>query len=250
MKKRALYIVAMCLLGSIANAEDVFTKRPLAAAPDGFTVSLAKKQRTFSLKEKIKAEESKTYFCNVNAASAENARGILYIGAECYDKNGKRIWPEHVYTVPQSETVLTEQAGAGTKTIAVKMVKGWERTKGRFAVFNTKADLSDLPNRTANKIVKAEPKDGNIIVTLNKPLKETYPQGTAVRLHKPDSIYSIWGAKSFKGGNSFSLKTQCPQSKLFPGTATFIPCIFTNTAGEIELSGIEFGTVKKAVSEK
>ncbi len=242
--------VRLAPTGYNAKLSDVFNKRPLTAAPEGFTTSLTRQKRTFSLKEKISVEESATYFCNVKAAASADAKGILYVGAECYGKDGKRIWPENVYTVRDSQTVLAEKAAAGSKAIVVKIAEGWVNSASKFVVFNVKADRSDLPNRTAIKIEKAVKEGNKIVVTLSKPLKVDYLQGTAVRLHSHGSIYTILGAKSFKSGSTFSLNTKQPQSKFMPGTAAFIPCIFTNANGEVKLSNIEFGTVEKKAVEK
>ncbi len=249
MKKLALYAVVFCLLCGLTNAAEngaakpAFTKRPLVNAPDGFTTTLTRKQRTLFLKEKIQVDPAATYQCTVNAAAAADAKGILYIGTECFDKDGKRIWPEYIYTVKESETVLAKDAAAGSKSVVVKIAKGWEGSKGKYVAFNAKADKSDLPNRTANKIVSATKEGDNVVLTLAKPLKEAYTQGTALRLHRHGAIYSNVGAKSFKVNTTFSLKTTWQATKLAPGTASFALCIYTSANGEVKLSDIEFGTV-------
>ena len=118
-------------------------------------------------------------------APADGAKGLLYyVGIVNFDKNGRRIEISYVNPVKDSDTVL---AAPCKKTDTVLKVKDASKFKVNTCIaYNTKKDLSDLPNFTASERskIKSIVKKGDIWeVTLTKPCNVEYPANTPVRAH-------------------------------------------------------------------
>ena len=118
-------------------------------------------------------------------APADIAKGVLYyVGIVNFDKNGKRIQISYVNPVKDSDTVL---AAPCKKTDTVLKVKDASKfRKNACIAYNTKKDLSDLPNFTAAEICKIKDivkKDDCWEVTLSRPCNVEYPADTPVRAH-------------------------------------------------------------------
>lgn len=78
----------------------------------------------------------------------------------------------------------------GDTTLTLKDSAGWKNGAYLQVKFNTKPDLSDLPNREGIPFSRIE---GNI-VTLKTSLRKDYPAGTAVRQHESGNSYMYSGA--------------------------------------------------------
>ena len=111
--------------------------------------------------------------------------GKYMIGFSVYDKDGQEIQPYHVYYTPGSETVLTEDAPKGGRTLKIRDGSKWKSGAMYCPAFHVKADGGDIPNRDVltGGIEKVTAGDGYTELTLKRPLAKDYPAGTAVRQH-------------------------------------------------------------------
>lgn len=72
--------------------------------------------------------------------------------------------------MPNTDTVLADAVKKGDKVIKVKDASKWDKRNFKIVAFNTKADLSDLPNRTfSSNITKLEQKGDVWEITLQAP---------------------------------------------------------------------------------
>lgn len=118
-------------------------------------------------------------------AAADADKSVLYyVGMTNHDTDGSRIFISYVYPEKGSDTVL---AAPCKKTDTVLKVKDASKfKKGALIAYNTKKDLSDLPNKTVNEraVIKNIVKKGNIWeVTLANPCKVDHPANTPIRAH-------------------------------------------------------------------
>lgn len=107
--------------------------------------------------------------------------GKYMIGFSVYDKDGQEIQPYHVYYTPGSETVLTEDAPKGGRTLKIRDGSKWKSGAMYCPAFHVKADGGDIPNRDVltGGIEKVTAGDGYTELTLKRPLAKDYPAGTA-----------------------------------------------------------------------
>ena len=115
---------------------------------------------------------------------------------------GKReIASMNVCPVAGTDTILACAAPKGAKEIVIRNGAKWKKT--HCIQFNSKTDFSDLPNfDTAFYNISGIEKSGeNYVVRFAKPLKKSYPVGTALRqsargnafvLARPDRIQNKW----------------------------------------------------------
>ncbi|MBO4304537.1 MAG: hypothetical protein J6A21_08125 [Lentisphaeria bacterium] len=118
-------------------------------------------------------------------APADLAKGVeYYVGILNFDKEGKRIQISYVNPVKGSDTVLAAPC-AKTDTV-LKVQDGSLFKKGTCIAYETKKDLSDLPNYTATEkavVRSAEKRGAHWEITLSKPCGVEYPAKTPVRAH-------------------------------------------------------------------
>lgn len=121
---------------------------------------------------------------DLKAAADAPASTSYYVGMTNHDEKGDRIFIHFVYPVKDSDTVL---AAPCKKTDTVLKVKDASKfKKGCFIAFNTKKDLSDLPNRSASShtSIKNIEKKGDIWeVTITRPIKADHAANTPIRAH-------------------------------------------------------------------
>ena len=79
--------------------------------------------------------------------SVPEEAGKYMIGFSVYDKDGQEIQPYHVYYTPGSETVLTEDAPKGGRTLKIRDGSKWKSGAMYCPAFHVKADGGDIPNR-------------------------------------------------------------------------------------------------------
>ena len=117
--------------------------------------------------------------------SVPEEAGKYMIGFSVYDKDGQEIQPYHVYYTPGSETVLTEDAPKGGRTLKIRDGSKWKSGAMYCPAFHVKADGGDIPNRDVltGGIEKVTAGDGYTELTLKRPLAKDYPAETAVRQH-------------------------------------------------------------------
>lgn len=108
----------------------------------------------------------------------------LFFAVRPLDAWKRPITAYHVNTIPLSDTVLLSPVKKGDRFLHVR--NGEKFKKGAKTAFDTKEDLSDLPNRNLSKgnVKKGEKlQDGSWHIHLTAPLTKEYPQGTRVRAH-------------------------------------------------------------------
>ena len=88
--------------------------------------------------------------------------------------------------IAKTDTVLTADVVKGAKQIKIKDGSNWKTGSVYCVAFNTKADLSDLPNNDLSRNnIKAIKKEGDVtVLTLVRAVNKNYKAGTAVREHR------------------------------------------------------------------
>lgn len=146
----------------------------------------------------------------------------IWVGFIPYTAKGKLIGLQHGFRFSKgSLTALAAPAAKGAKTIKVENGSKWKNGKYYYAAFNAKKDMSDVPNfNLSSMIAKVE---GNTI-TLTKPLKKAYPEGTMLRQHRSGGTYVY--TKSGKAPAKWtSWKGKPAQGKILRKAAFISPMI-------------------------
>ena len=151
---------------------------------------------------------------------------IFRVGILPLDKDKKVI--EFVTSHPKrnTDTVLAKAAAAGDTFIIVKDGSGWERNAQ--VAYNTKPDLSDLPNKNIiaqNPQIIEKTEDGWKI-TFIKPVGIDLPAGTAVRQHHLGGRFRFAGNGT--GGDVLS-DLKCKRWDV--GTKYFLVVVMSGTNG-------------------
>jgi hypothetical protein len=146
--------------------------------------------RYLTAKPFFEADKEKEYTFSMTAKSFGEKRPTLLFGVVCFDKNKIYIPTIAVNTVNGTATILSTDVKAGSKTVVIKNGNKWKASG--YVAFNTDNSdkFRDLPNRNlSSKITKIIKKDNTWIITLQKPIKKSYPAGTKIRLHKAGNSY-------------------------------------------------------------
>ena len=115
-----------------------------------------------------------------------------FIFASCQRTEDNRIISgSQVWTVPGSETELTEPVSIGATKLRVKDISKWNiDAKDRMTIallaFYADADgrQEDLPNaERSSSFAAVRPGDGHTEIEVKRPLNQAYAAGTPVRLH-------------------------------------------------------------------
>ncbi len=133
----------------------------------------------------LEINPAKVYQISGKFKASQPGSGWVCFGLVPYDAGKQQIIPAYVNVVPGSDTTLAAEAKAGDRQITVKDASRWKNAPHRYVAFNTKADLSDLPNRGIIEIASIE---GNV-VRLKSPLAASKAAGAAVRQHKSGDFY-------------------------------------------------------------
>lgn len=230
--KMLISLFACALSLGIANAEVIenikaseeaakkFKTVPKVIEVDGEKVFTAppKSYSTYYL-EKIKVDPAKKYRVSVKLKQSGDKPALVYIGFIPYDAKGRIIFPWYVNSIKGSATVLAADAAKGAKSITVKDAAAWKKGKYDFVAFNTKDDMSDMPNRETEKISKIEKTGDVYTISLRKPLGKAYSAGTKVRQHRSSATYIytkfgdspkewiVWTGRDVYGENSLRKAT-------------------------------------------
>ena len=180
----------------IEKASDLLENRNLTenAAEKSITAS-GRHARVTS--KPFPVDPAKKYKLSGKFRAAPGTTGeVFYFGFIPLDEKGRQIASEYV-NVPKkgTDTELAAPARKGDTVVKVKDASKWDKRNFKIVAFNTKADLSDLPNRTfSSNITKLEQKGDVWEITLQAPMRTAYPAGTAVRQQSHGSTYMYPGA--------------------------------------------------------
>lgn len=154
-----------------ADGEKVFEVIPLAM----------KSTITFEV------DREKTYLLKGSFRNLSQKDISVLFGFVPLDSDGEEILSEYVNCANGTDTELAEAVKFGDTTIKLKDGAGWEKAVPLWVVaFNTKNDLSDLPNRDVSSPVKSVSDNK---VTLSTPTPKAYPAGTKVRAQFSGATY-------------------------------------------------------------
>ena len=135
--------------------------------------------------ETYPVDPAKTYRLSGKFKASKPEKGWLLFGLAPLDAGWKMIGSDSVNPVLGSDTVLEKDAKSGDTTLQIKEPAKWKNGNNLTVKFNTKGDLSDLPNQGGASFDRI---DGNV-VKLKTPLQKDYPAGTAVRQHEAGNSY-------------------------------------------------------------
>ena len=141
-------------------------------------------------KGRIPVDPAKKYRISFEYRLAPGSKPVnnFYLGPVGFDAKGVKVVSSTQNVVAGSDTIIVEAATAGDTVIKIKNGSKW-LVKWSFAAFDTKPDLSDLPN-TDLVSVKAVEKTGDVwSITLARPLKKDYAAGTNVRNQRAGATY-------------------------------------------------------------
>lgn len=196
------------------------TGKPKIADIDGEKtfISTAKGYRVYALTKKIKLDPDKKYKVSVKVKQISDKPSYIWIGFLPYTAKGKHIGLQHGgNNTKGSFTALTDAVAKGAKSITVKDASKWQKGIYRYAAFNAKEDMSDIPNFDISSMISKI--EGNTI-TFKSPLKKAYPAGTMVRQHRSGGTYIY--TNSGKAPKEWTVwKGKPAQGKIFR-KATFV----------------------------
>ena len=185
----------------------------------------------------IPLDPSKIYYLSGEFKSEDGQPVLVHFGMAEWEPKGQ-IQGVHVNGVPESETMINQEAKAGDSYIYVFDGSKWA-PKGMVALGAAK-DGSDLPNRNLiGPITKVELTGGDYKVTLKSPLKKGIPSETPVRCHIPRETFEYVPNVTAKGD--------------FVKTAGRIPVLPKATRGKIIIISpkpVEFRNIKLEVFAK
>lgn len=139
----------------------------------------------------IKIDPSKTYTVSFSASSEGEKESTVRIGFKCFTADNKMISSQNALVQPKTDTVLAADAKKGDTVLLLKDASGWKNWSFLVLAFNTKPDLSDLPNfdTAVCRVANIEKKAGSWQVTLKQPLPKDLPAGTGIRQHLQSSMF-------------------------------------------------------------
>lgn len=136
----------------------------------------------------FKIDPAKKYVFSAEIRTKPGAvAGISYIGNWSIAQ-GKCLLPEHVLAVAKSDSKLLKPAIAGSRTVVIAKPAciGSKITFRHWGLaFNSKSDMSDLPNFSYIQIVKGQIDGDKLILTLRRNLPRNYAVDTPVRFQIP-----------------------------------------------------------------
>ena len=141
--------------------------------------------------QSIKIDPSKTYTVSFSASSDGEKGSAVRIGFKCFTADNKIISSQNALIQPKTDTVLTADAKKGDTVLHIKDGSGWKNWSFLVLAFNTKPDLSDLPNfdTAVCRVAGIEKKGGSWMITLKQPLPKDLPAGTGIRQHLQSSMF-------------------------------------------------------------
>ena len=148
----------------------------------------------------------KKYKLEADVKRISGGAAYIYLGFIPYDKNGKAIGAESVNIQPGSETTVLKAGKVGDTKLILKNNSKWAVQYLYAVALNAKKDYSDLPNRDLLPCSKVAVVNGNLEVTLKKPLAKAVAAGTPVRAHLGGGYMYTGGYKKLSDGQTAEMK--------------------------------------------
>lgn len=180
----ALAATAAEPLIKIANAADFGEVK--AGLKDGNGTVILSTRSTVCSKQIVPVDLSGTYQVSgqFRLLPGSAGPGKIYFGVIPCDAKNAFINSNHVFSISETETVLTDPAKADDLSIKVKDASSWKADGQKNAVFHVNADLSDLPNRNVSPLIeKIEKHNSCWEIVFKSRLGRDLPAGTTVRQH-------------------------------------------------------------------
>ena len=256
MRKMFAFLAAATFCGALWGSEGVLAVKgkedftgavgKLKNIPGGvaFTIGsghfqvFSKKRAAVDLKKKYQ------FSFEYRLAPGSNPGCGFYLAPIVYDNKGRVISCESQRIIPGTDTVLAAPAKKGDKVIRVKDCSKWVLQYGAVA-FNTKADLSDLPNMDTCRIAALKQGKNCWEVTLIRAVSKDYAAGVAVRNHR-DGAAHRYVAGSLRPKNEWQKVSRIVQGAVREGLPKALSTwrIGTATAGIILFPGAGKGEVE------
>ena len=195
MRKMFVLFLAASFCGALWSAEttlEIKSKEDLAGAaknlrniPDGVAFTIGSGHFQAVSRKKVAVDLKKKYLFTFEYRLAPGSKeGCgFYVAPIVYDSKGRVISCESQRIIPGSDSVLIAPAKKGDRVIKVKDCSKWVLQYGAVA-FNTKADLSDLPNMETCRIAAIKQVKEGWEVSLKTAGPAAYAAGVAVRNHR------------------------------------------------------------------
>ena len=192
MKKTMLFAALALTAGSVCAAETIEIK----AYKDWAKGSYVKPQadgvweipgsRDLSNAKSVKVDPAKKYTLSFEVRKTpETQKVFFYAGFWPLNEDMVRIAPHNARCERNSETVLTADAAAGSKSIRITEPKRWRKGARSWCVsLNDKKNCSGVDMSViCNAGCGEQAADGSMEVMLKSPLTKDYKAGTAVHFH-------------------------------------------------------------------
>ena len=142
--------------------------------------------RDISTAKSFKVDPAKKYTLSFEVRkSAATQKVMVYAGFWPLDADMVRIMPHNARCESRSETVLTADAKAGSKSIRINEPKRWRKGARLWCVsFNDRKNCSGLDMSViCNLSCGEQAADGSMEVKLKQPLTKDYPANTPIHFH-------------------------------------------------------------------
>ena len=173
----------------------------------------------------------------------------FFFGLICYDQNMRRIYPQHVNPIANSESELSADCTATDTGIQVR--DGSQYVSGCLIAFHTLPQYADLPNFTINSKAKVQNirklENGTHELILSEPIGRDAKKGTPIRAHQSGGspyLYAVAFAKHLSEEwtpLAATLKGARPgdiRNAWYPGTRFASPAIFCSGKTSGQLIGV------------
>jgi len=203
----------------------------------------------------IEIDPSKTYRLSGTFKSGGTGPSIALVGLRFFNADEKIIDANAVSAVPDSDTILSAEAGTGSTQVKVQDAASWEKvlqTQRLAIAFATDAsgEYKDLPNFQTQRVTDLQVGDEGWDVSLEKPLDRSYPKGTLVRAHlfSGHFMYAFtlnnhladW--TNYQGVIKPVVKNGSPGSTFWPGTK-YVKIMILANWGQGEGETLLFGNI-------
>ncbi len=156
--------------------------------------------RDLSNAKSFKVDPVKKYTLSFEVRKTPESQNVLfYAGFWPLNEDMVRIMPHHARCERNSETVLTADAAAGSKSIRINEPKRWKKGARTWcAAFSDKKDCKNLDMSViCNAGCGEQAADGSMEVMLKEPLSKDIKAGTAIHFHSEGpGMYSACSEKA------------------------------------------------------
>ena len=141
------------------------------------------------------APDKKYAICGEFRLTEAETQAQLEAGLLCIAANGKGIFPYNclpLKNIPLGK--LAAEAPAGSRSVTVSGIPELNAVKKNYLclAFNAKEDESDLPNFEVSPFITVngvKKQNGNLLITLEKPLDKSFAADTPVRIHTHGGVF-------------------------------------------------------------